>query len=534
MQSKAKIFISTLSCLLLFSVILDGQTYRFRNYGIDSKIPNGFIYTLNQDNNGYLWIGTGNGLSKFDGFDFYNIEFPDSMPDRYPTSGLKDNDGTLWFGCNDGSVFFTENGNLKSVDLTNKRSISTMLCGPDGFIYIIPQSGSIFRINSKSPKEIKEYSLDPNLILFSACLTQSGDILLGTQGNILICRLNDDSFSILSTVEGFDYSSVLAIHKINDNDNYLIGTDGAGLFKLAINQGKSNLKHFGNHPEIENLSIQSIFEDSKKNLWLATNESGILQIDLSAKDESIESLRFINKNSGLPGNNIKVIFQDIEENLWIGLFGDGLSMLNSLAFSFYMPGTIPERNNIIYTNKIEDNYFLGTPTGFYLFDLENNRAESFTDLKQKTGNKEIASYCVDNENNVWIGTKGSGLYLRNNTGTLRHFYSSGNSGQDFINDVKIDKKFIWLGTLDGVIILNKFTGDSIGGYNINNGLPYNNINQVYITSSGNAAIATKTDRLYLINPEKGVKSGKAIMSGTTMNVSHHWLRQVMEIFGLLQ
>jgi ligand-binding sensor domain-containing protein len=85
MQTKAKIFISSLSCLLLFSVILNGQTYRFKNYGIDNKIPNGFIYTLNQDNNGYLWIGTGNGLSKFDGFDFYNIEFPDSLPDRYPT-----------------------------------------------------------------------------------------------------------------------------------------------------------------------------------------------------------------------------------------------------------------------------------------------------------------------------------------------------------------------------------------------------------------------------------------------------------------
>jgi ligand-binding sensor domain-containing protein/serine phosphatase RsbU (regulator of sigma subunit) len=517
MQSKAKIFISTLSCLLLFSVILDGQTYRFKNYGIDSKIPNGFIYTLNQDNNGYLWIGTGNGLSKFDGFDFYNIEFPDSLPDRYPTSSLKDNDGTLWFGCNDGSVFFTENGNLKSIDLSNTRSISAMLCGPDGFIYVIPQSGSLFRINSKSPKEIKEYSLDQNLILFSACLTQSGDILLGTQENILICRVNDNSFSVLSTIEGFDYSSVLAIHKINDKDNYLIGTDGKGLFKLVLTQGKSNLKHFGNRPEIENLSIQSIFEDSKKSLWLATNESGILQIDLSAKDESIESLRFINKNSGLPGNNIKVIFQDIEENLWIGLFGDGLSMLNSLAFSFYMPGTIPERNNIIYTNKIDDDYFLGTPTGFYLFDIENNRAKSFTDLNQKTGNKEIASYCVDNENNLWIGTKGAGLYLRNKTGTLRRFYNSGNSGQDFINDVKTDKKYIWLGTLDGVIILNKFTGDSIGGYNINNGLPHNSINQIYITSSGNAAIATKTDRLYLIDPEKGVIPGKAIMSGTTMN-----------------
>lgn len=517
MQSKARILISTSLFLLLFSSLLNGQTYRFKHYGIDSKIPNGFIYTLNQDNNGYLWVGTGSGLSKFDGFDFYNIAFPDSVNGRYPTVSLKDNNGNLWFGCNDGSVFYTENGNLKSIGLSNTRTISTMLCSPEGIIFIIPQSGSLFRVNPKSPVEIKEYSLDKNQILFSACLTKSGDILLGTQENILICRVNDNSLSILNTIEGFYYSNVLAIHKINDKDSYLIGTDGKGLFKLVLSQGKGIIKRLGNHPEVENLSIQSIFEDSKKSLWLATNESGILQIDLSADEEALKSLKFLNKSSGLPGNNIKVIFQDIEENYWIGLFGDGLSVLNSLAFNFYLPGTIPERNNIIYTNKIKDDYFLGTQSGYYLFDLENNKAKSFTDLEQKTGNKEIASYFVDSENKVWIGTKGAGLYLENPNGTLRRYFYSGNSGQDYINDLKIDKKYIWLGTLDGVIILDRFSGDSVGGYNINNGLPHNSINQIFITSSGNAAIATKSDRLYMIDPEKGIISGKAIMSGATMN-----------------
>ena len=143
MQSKEKISILIFTCLLLFSALLNGQSYRFKNYGIDSKIPNGFIYTLSQDNNGYLWVGTGSGLSKFDGFNFYNIEFPDSVQGRYPTSSLKDINGNLWFGCNDGSVFYTENGNLKSIGLSNTRTISTILCGPDG-IKVVP--GGLTRV----------------------------------------------------------------------------------------------------------------------------------------------------------------------------------------------------------------------------------------------------------------------------------------------------------------------------------------------------------------------------------------------------
>ena len=143
-----------------FHPCLTGQIYQFKNYGVGSKIPNNFIYTLNQDKSGYLWIGTGNGLSKFDGFDFYNVAFPDSAPGRYPVSSLKDKNGNLWFGCNDGSVFRTEEGHLKPVGIKNSKTISTLAEGPDGFIYIVPQGGSVFRVSSKDPGEIKTYPVD--------------------------------------------------------------------------------------------------------------------------------------------------------------------------------------------------------------------------------------------------------------------------------------------------------------------------------------------------------------------------------------
>ncbi len=512
-----KITISILLCLSLFSSRLTGQIYQFKNYGVGSNIPNNFIYTLNQDKGGYLWIGTGNGLSKFDGFDFYNVAFPDSASGRYPVSSLKDKNGNLWFGCNDGSVFSTGEGLLKPVGIKNSKTISALAEGPDGFIYIVPQGGSVFRVSSKDPGEIKTYQVAQNLVLFSACFTQSGNLLLGTQEKILICKPDENSFTILNTIEGFNYSSILSIYKIKDKDTYIIGTDGDGLFKLVLSADGNLLTRFSNHNELDNLTIQSINEDMDGNLWMATNGNGVLKLRLTGNDENIESLHFIDKNSGLPGNNTRIVLQDTEGNYWIGLFGDGLSLLNSQAFSFYRPGTNPGTNNIIYVNRINKDYFLGTPSGFYTFDLQNNNVKSFINLLQKTGKNEIASFCVDKMNNIWIGTKGGGLFVSDPPGNIKLFYRSGNSGEDYVSDVEADSKYIWLGTLNGVIILNRKTGAFKAQYGINNGLPHNSINQIYLTSKGNAVIATKTDRLYFIDPEKGIITGKAIMYGTAMN-----------------
>ena len=503
-------------CLMLVSGILSGQTMRFKNYGTDSKIPDGFIYSLIQGNNGYLWIGTGNGLSKFDGIDFYPVEFPD-LVQRYPTSEMKDVNGTLWFGCNDGSVFYSQNDVLKPISIQNEKSISTIISGPDNFIYIIPQGAHIYKVNPSKPEEISIYPLDKDFVVFSACFSRSGDLLLGTQDGIKLCSISNEAISITTSIEGFNYSNVLAINKINDKGTYIIGTDGSGLYRLEIAPGINTLSHFDNYKELGSLNIKSIFKDSENYYWISTNDNGILNLKLDENGESVISEKFIDKKSGLPGNNIKLVYQDNEGNYWIGLFGDGLSMLNSVAFSFFSPGTTSVTKNIIYIKKFVTDYFLGTPAGFFLFDFAKNKVNSFTDILKRTGNTEVASYYIENEDNIWFGTKGAGLYLRTGSGNIQPYFKSGNSGEDYIQDVKVDNKHIWLGTLNGVVLIDRSTRKIDTIYNIDNGLPHNSINQICLTSSGKAAVATKTDRLYLIDPETGIITGKAVMLGTRMN-----------------
>lgn len=516
-NASVKFLISNITCFFAFLVVLSGQTLSFRNFGAESDIPNGFIYTINQSDDGYLWIGTGNGISRFDGFDFYNVSYPDSTDGRYPTASLKDKNGILWFGCSDGSVFFTDENKLIPVPISNSKSISDILEGPDGFIYIIPQGKAVFAINSIDREDIHQYDISDDLAMFSASFTSSGNLLIGSQGNILECRIDKDSLSVVSVIDGFDYSDVTAIQRLDDNFRFIIGTAGNGLFKLRMS-GKDNLlTRFENHKELDSLTVQSIYPDRDKDYWISTFGSGLIQLILSDDNETLSAAYTYNTSSGMTADDVKSVFQDIEGNYWIGFFGEGFSMLSSYAFRYYKPGRNSAENNILYVNSLNDKYILGTPNGFHLFDAVAGKSVSYTNLFSQVGKTEITSYYLDKDKDLWIGTLGKGLFLRKSSGSVGLFYRSGDSGQDDIKDIAVDGQNIWLATTNGVIVLDKISGKVKQRFDLSNGLPHNSINSILITRDKKACIGTESDRLFMIDSDFNISSGNASMVGSTIN-----------------
>jgi ligand-binding sensor domain-containing protein/serine phosphatase RsbU (regulator of sigma subunit) len=512
-----KIIISTIVCSFLFSFLINGQTYRFKNFGADSKLPDTYIYALSQDNYGFLWISTGSGLVKFDGYDFSNVIFPDSATNRYALVSLKDKNGSLWFGCSDGSLFFTRKNELIKIPDLNVQSINYLLESEDGYLYVIPQDKMILKININKPDEISKFYLSRDLLMTTACLTSNGNLLLGTQENLLYCSFRKDSVIINNIIEGIEYTKVEAVEALKEKGRYIIGTEGRGLFKLAFNNDKPVLSRFRNHPELESINVKSLFEDTERNLWVSTYGSGIYQIKLSSDADIIESLNILNSAAGLPGENVKTVFQDMEGNIWVGFYGDGLSMLGSYALSFLPPGENTEENNIIYISQENNRYFLGTSKGYYLFNINTGKSESFVNLSSQVGKSEISSFLHEENNNLWIGTRGGGLYLKNQNSPPLLFYRSGNTGEDYIKQISTDGKNIWLATLNGVVVIDRNSGAVKKKFKIEDRLPHNSINQVYIKKDGSALVATECDRLYTIGLNEGVTFGNNIMTGGLKN-----------------
>lgn len=508
-----------LVCLLLFPEIASGQTYRFRNYGAENDLPSEVVYTLVQDGNGYLWVGTAEGLARFDGFSFYRVSYPDSAAGRYPTVSIRDSRGILWFGCNDGTLFHTSGDELHQTVLPNSSGsgISSVLEGNDGLIYVIPQRMPLFVIDPGDPDEGRSIESQADPTMFSAAISSSGFLLIGTQENLLICRAEGNSLVISSTQEGFDYSRVMSVTPAGDGNSFIIGTDGNGLFHFKLSDGSGILSRFRGSEALETLPVRSVMKDSENNFWISTAGFGAVRMQLNEDADSIASLRFIDKSAGLEDNYVMTAFEDSEENIWLGFNGNGLSIMNSDSFEFHVPGGIDMPKSIIFSGRKGENYIFGTSSGYYTYSLSERKALSFTPLSVKTRHLEARSYYIDNEGMIWVGTKGSGLIMQKQNGSFTEFYRSGDTGADNITGISMLGDNIWLSTINGVYIISKQTAALKQSYLMNTGLAHNYINQILLLEDGSGYVATNSERLDRIDPDSGIIKSELVMYGTMLN-----------------
>ena len=516
-SGKYLFFLSVIAGISIFYQQLNAQTFSFKNFTSASGIPDTYVYTLNQDNNGFLWVGTGSGLARLDGFSFHTVTYPDSITNRYPTVNFKDNTGRLWFGCSDGSLFYAVNGELVKYKDLGFQSINQIFQADDDYITIIPQEKTIVKIRLSHPDEIIRYYVPREIIMTCAATDTKGNLLLGTMQNLLYCRLESDSVKIINQIEGIEYIKIQTLLPVGEGrEVYLIGTEGSGIFILVFENGKPVIKRFDEKLLPENLDVRSFYKGKDGNIWVSTFGSGLIKISLNQEKTDIESVSYFNSLNGLQGNDVRCVFEDQEENIWVGLYGGGLSMLLSQAISFYAPGEIPEKNNIISISQDGDLYFLGTPSGYYFLDPSSGKIQKFTDLRSHL-NIDVAVYMYEGSSKIWAGTKGEGLFLVSQTGRVQRIFHSENSGQNYIRHINSDGRNLWLSTLDGIVVIDKSNGKLIKRFNIEDRLPHNSINQILMLRNGKALAATECDRLYRITLDGGVEIGQRIMSGTIRN-----------------
>lgn len=516
--SVAKNYLSLcfIAGLILYSPDNKAQTYRFKNFGAESTIPGTYLYNIIQDNNGFLWVGTGNGLAKSDGLGFYPVPYPDSITTRYVTASYKDSTGRIWFGCNDGALFYTSGNELVKYESSGFQSISQILWSNDGFLVVIPQEKSILRINLNKPSEQFITRVPSDIVMTCAAFAPDGKLLLGTVENLLYCTLGEDSLKIEEVVEGIEYTKVQSILPVTGTNSYLAGTEGSGVYLLSFEGGKPVLKQTDNRLLPSNLDVKLLFEAKDGAVWISTFGAGLIKVMLQPGTGIPETVTHFNTGNGLQSNDVRSVFEDNEGNIWAGLYGDGISMLVSQALYFYAPGDMPERNNIIYVKQEGNSYFLGTSSGYYFFDPSSGKTGNFFDIRNRIGT-DVSAFLSENMDTVWAGTRGQGLFRVSRNGQVVRFFFSQNTGQNYIRHIINEGSDLWLATLDGVVILNKRNGTIVKKFNIEDRLPHNSINQVLILNDGRALAATECDRLYRITIENGVEIGRRVMTGYSRN-----------------
>lgn len=334
--------------LIFFLLPISGlsQTYQFTNYGMDEGMFDKFTYTINQDRQGFLWIGTGDGLCRFDGTVFENEFEGDSIPTSIAHASLIDSRGRLWFGHENGLLSVYQDGAFRLVSPSdNHRSKITAiredesgnilaLCQQSGLL-VIDQDMNI--IHERDPEDQDDPFADKFLYDFQ--ITPGNNLLVATQNGISIFRHDEDLGSYIHTgiLPGLQYLGVQELVSSVQENEYWAGTQDEGMFRITgsgYDPEGYQVEKLGIGTGIEYASVSSIVFDGTRRVWVNSLSEGIYRFDLDENGKLGASLLF-NMNNGLPNTYINQIFVDEEGNQWFSTPGDGIAVLRDQAFTFY-------------------------------------------------------------------------------------------------------------------------------------------------------------------------------------------------------
>jgi ligand-binding sensor domain-containing protein/tRNA A-37 threonylcarbamoyl transferase component Bud32 len=376
--------------------------YIIDSWTTETGLPQSSVWTVLQTSDGYLWMGTEEGLVRFDGvkFTIFDEDNTPAMTVNYIRCLYEDSKKNLWIGTLDGGLLIYKNGEFKQFKAEYDLSHYTIYTiHEDSFnnIRIGTDDQGLFQWNesTNSCRVYKQEDGLPDNVIRSIYQDSEGNLWVGTAKGL--CQFKDNRFIpclIGDEAEKESFSAILEDSK----KNLWIGTT-KGLFQLK--EGKAIPYPIRkDSPTV----IRAIFEDRDKNLWIATTDKGLIRY-VNGK------FSFLTQKDGLLANTVLTITGDREGNLWVGTAGGGL-------------------------NRLKDGKFTTITT------------------KEGLADDMVFSIYEDSQGYLWFGTN-NGLDRYKN-GTFLHFTSQQGLTNNTVNIIYEDRQgYIWVGTDDGLNLLEQ-------------------------------------------------------------------------------
>lgn len=388
--------------LILHCLFSQSQTLRFCKITSNEGLSQSEVYSFLKDKQGFMWIGTLDGLNRYDGYKItkYNVGLNkySSLSNNTIHSLAEDSNGRIWIGTNDGlNVLNTENQKLFEIKLpTNSKAFVKIFdLFVDKTLLWISTSQGLFLADISSENFV---SIEKNIIKFNVL----NDVNIGNKSVFRIIRLSNGIYCCALA------NSILTFH---------------------FDKSKVKCNTIVLSPELSNVGATHIIEDKNNNLWFCdinNFESGLYRFNI----ERAELTHFTKTNSALSSNKISAMALDTTGNIWLGTIDNGLIRIKA---KYVSAKTFPVdifKNNIFDPKSINSNliYSLYTSNDNQLWVGTIGSGANFLNLKQKNFNHYIIppfdneksvhsnfirSVYLDNNNCLWIGTHNNGLFLLN-------------------------------------------------------------------------------------------------------------------------
>ncbi|MCF8355975.1 MAG: hypothetical protein K9H48_16095 [Melioribacteraceae bacterium] len=478
------IFRITLLFIFIAKFFIHAQNFSptISNLTIDDGISSNVIFSIVQDDIGYLWIGTNAGLDRYDGIKFkhyHNNPFDStSLSSNLVQHIMQDSRGRLWISTRAGlNLYNRDKDNFTNfvVDESDSDGIPNddiwhTYETSDEILWLCTRRNGLLRFDTDQNK-FNSYRHD-GMDLSSIPNDRVTDIIEDNNGKIwvisvlhekcILNKLQEDRQSFKRINIGELQSSPNVVTK--DKNGFLwLGTFDSQLIKFDPASEKYQFFTFS----MEKQTVRSITIDRQENIWLGTSDGGAYRFDPDGARFENYPEKF-NSESGLSFKTVWDIYEDDKGIVWLGTFGGGVDKI------------IPEQElfnqDYIYDEKWsmlrEVTSFLKLKDGTLLIGTFGNglfikRDKSLEQIKPQTINSielsdnRINKIIIDKESNIWISTVISIIVLDSTLNTVR-VIEEGPYATDLssgtVNDLLPDNQGnVWAATHNGINILRNDT-----------------------------------------------------------------------------
>jgi signal transduction histidine kinase/ligand-binding sensor domain-containing protein len=449
--------------------------YVHRSWQADSGLPQNSVLAIAQTPDGYLWLGTENGLVRFDGVRF-------TLFDQHAIPGLRSNEirallvdraQNLWIGTHGGGLACYSRGKFKVLDARTGLSSDSILALYEdwrGALWIGTDGGGLIRLEDGKFRTFRKTDGLADDAVFSISGDNSGTLWIGTHGGL--SRFSEGKFITLATKDGLDSNYIRSTY-VDRHGNVWLGTNDGGVDRL----GMGAIAHFTRKDGLTSDTILSIYEDRAGTLWFGTLDGGL---------DRFANGRFTSftQKEGLSSAGVWSILEGREGELWTGGAGGGLDCLKDALFT-----TIGMREGLatdlvlpVYEDR-DGALWMGSDHG--LTKWQDGRMVLYT-TKEGLPDNLVFSITQDNQGAIWAGTS-KGLAKLENGRFITVPLGSG-LPDNFVMCTYADRDgTLWIGNREG---LHHFDGKRFFTYNTQSGLSNNFVLSIYQANNGTLWIGT--------------------------------------------
>jgi signal transduction histidine kinase/ligand-binding sensor domain-containing protein len=427
--------------------------FKLENWQAGQGLPQNSITSIAQTKDGYLWVGTEEGLARFDGVRFTVFDKQNSsLKSQVIRALLVDHAGELWIGTHGAGVFEMKDGVFTPVaggEGPQRSNVTSLFEDRTGALWIGTDGGGLLcRKNGQFRAFTTADGLGDNAV-FSIAEDPGGAIWIGTHGGLT--RFSGGKFRNFGTKDGLPNDFVRAV-EVDRGGTVWAGTTG-GLSSVA----PSGITTYTTKNGLRGNEVFSLKADGAGTLWIGTDAGGLNRLVNGRVSAYLD-------DSGLLGKPVWSILEDREGNLWAGMAGRGLTVIKQATFSNITVADGLPSNTVLPVFEDRDGaLWVGTDKG--LLKRERDRNTLFTKA-QGLPDDFVFSIAQDALGAIWVGTR-HGL-AKISDGTIEKFTLKDGITSDFILVTYVDREgILWIGTRAG---LSRFDGSHFTTYTTKNGL----------------------------------------------------------------